>query len=272
MLSGSADSTHTAHWWSSPHLPGVEIKHCSHFGGIPAFQLIPMVQIAATVEGGAEMSWAGDVWQETPGGCVVSAPNCNFRVLRLLSERGSMLRAYIEPRVFDEWMQRHLKQVTSFQLRHLLDTSLADALRGLAAKMMEERGPSELRQAFDSIMERVDRFLSGSAENNATQRPEVRKAVRMLQDRFAECVPLEELAAAVGLSKFHLIRLFRKQVGFSPHAFQLQLRISRARQMLADGTTLADVADACGFADQAHFSRCFKNAVGYTPGTFQRLG
>jgi AraC-like DNA-binding protein len=68
-----------------------------------------------------------------------------------------------------------------------------------------------------------------------------------------------------------LVRLFREAVGVPPHAFQLQLRVSRAQQRLASGDSAADVAMACGFADQSHFSHCFKRIVGFTPGAFKRL-
>jgi AraC-like DNA-binding protein len=98
----------------------------------------------------------------------------------------------------------------------------------------------------------------------------VRRARRHLQDRWDQPVTLAELAAVAGLSRFELIRRFRQQNGLTPHAFQRDLRIERARGMLGDGVPAAAVAAACGFADQPHLSRVFKRLVGVTPGAYAR--
>jgi len=81
-------------------------------------------------------------------------------------------------------------------------------------------------------------------------------------------VPLRELAAVSGLSRFELVRRFHAQTGLTPHAFQTDLRIARARRLLAGGEPPAAVAAACGFADQPHLTRVFKRAVGVTPARY----
>jgi len=83
-------------------------------------------------------------------------------------------------------------------------------------------------------------------------------------------VPLAELAAVAGLSRFELTRTFRAQVGLPPHAFQLDLRVARARELLAAGEPPAGVAAACGFYDQAHLTRVFRRAVGVPPARYAR--
>jgi transcriptional regulator GlxA family with amidase domain len=98
----------------------------------------------------------------------------------------------------------------------------------------------------------------------------VRRAVAHLRERWDERVPLIELAAVAGLSRFELVRRFGAQVGLTPHAFQTNLRIARARALLATGTAPAGVAAACGFADQSHLTRTFRAAVGVTPARYAR--
>ena len=273
MLSSSTDPMHSALGWSSPHLPGVEVSLHRHAGPLPPFRLIPMVQFKLLVDGEAEVRSGNDAWLEKSEGCMIGAPDCNFRVVRRVSESASTLRAYLEPRVFDEWMQRHQgPRSTDFKVRHLGDSNLGDALRSLEREMRTAAGAPALRASFDRLMERALGFLAATFDSGSVVRPEIRKAVEILQERFAHPVSLDELAGCVGMSKFHLIRLFHDEVGVAPHAFQLQLRVSHARRLLASGLAVADIAAACGFADQAHFSRCFKSLVGYTPGSFRRLG
>jgi AraC-like DNA-binding protein len=98
----------------------------------------------------------------------------------------------------------------------------------------------------------------------------VHRATALLRERWNGAVPLAELAEAAGLSRFELVRRFRAQTGLTPHAFQVNLRVARARSMLASGDPPAAVAAACGFADQPHLTRTFRRAVGVTPARYAR--
>jgi len=81
---------------------------------------------------------------------------------------------------------------------------------------------------------------------------------------------LSELAALAGMSRYQLIRAFRAETGLTPHAWQLDQRVSQARERLRAGQPLAEVAYGLGFADQSHFQRVFKGHVGVTPGSYRR--
>jgi AraC-like DNA-binding protein len=79
------------------------------------------------------------------------------------------------------------------------------------------------------------------------------------------------LARACGLSTKHFSRAFRQSTGLAPHQWLLQRRIDKAKQLLRGAQMpLADVALACGFADQSHFTRVFTRAVGLSPGQWRR--
>jgi AraC-like DNA-binding protein len=99
--------------------------------------------------------------------------------------------------------------------------------------------------------------------------PAVSRAVAFLEAAPGP-VTLDALARAVHLSKSHLVRLFRTQVGLPPHAYLLRLRISRACRLLAGGIPIAEAAHAAGFADQSHLTRHFKYYLGLTPGAYVR--
>ncbi|ETR94126.1 helix-turn-helix transcriptional regulator [Acinetobacter lactucae] len=76
---------------------------------------------------------------------------------------------------------------------------------------------------------------------------------------------LQDLADMVGLSAWHFLRQFKKYVGLPPHAWLVQARLQKARQLLKQGGQIAMVAQQCGFSDQSHFNRHFKKAMGVTP-------
>nr|WP_312321665.1 AraC family transcriptional regulator [Acinetobacter oleivorans] len=82
-------------------------------------------------------------------------------------------------------------------------------------------------------------------------------------------ISLEELAQQVGLSRYAIIRLFKANVGLTPHAFQINLKINQARAQLKQGISLVELAVNLGFSDQSHFHKAFKAHTGITPRQFQ---
>ncbi|MBI1907092.1 MAG: AraC family transcriptional regulator [Rhodocyclales bacterium] len=103
-------------------------------------------------------------------------------------------------------------------------------------------------------------------------RDRLQDAQAMIAARCAEALPLHELAAAAGMSRYHFVRAFSRAVGMTPHAWQIDLRIRRARHLLDQGVPLAEAALQLGFSDQSHFQRAFKQRVAVTPGQYRRVG
>lgn len=101
--------------------------------------------------------------------------------------------------------------------------------------------------------------------------PTVSRAQRWLASRFDASIVLRELAALLGgVDRCHLCRSFQRAVGLPPYRFRAQLRIARARQLLAGGVDCTTAALAVGFCDQSHFTRAFKAIFGATPISYVR--
>jgi AraC-like DNA-binding protein len=96
------------------------------------------------------------------------------------------------------------------------------------------------------------------------------RARALLQQRFTQQVRLSVVADECGMTLFHFIRVFRRVMGVPPYAYVVQLRVNRAQAMLCAGSSVSDVAYACGFCDQSHLNRMFKKAVGVPPGQYVR--
>jgi AraC-like DNA-binding protein len=102
------------------------------------------------------------------------------------------------------------------------------------------------------------------------ERQAVRRVREYLDANTRRNVALEKLSDLSGLSPYHLIRVFRQELGLSPHAYFEQVRIHRARRLLKAGLPIADVAVDLGFTDQSHLNRHFKKLTGVTPGAYRR--
>jgi len=96
----------------------------------------------------------------------------------------------------------------------------------------------------------------------------VRRAIDYLDANFHEDISIGQLAGVACLSPYHFIRVFSRQTGLPPHAWLMQLRARKARELLLRGISIADAACMTGFTDQSHLNRIFKRLMGYTPGQF----
>jgi AraC-like DNA-binding protein len=98
----------------------------------------------------------------------------------------------------------------------------------------------------------------------------VNRAVDFLRTRACDHISLEDASSASGVGLFHLIRLFQKHLGLTPYAYLTQIRIEKARRLLRLGQPAALVALDVGFADQAHFTKRFKQLTGTTPALYAK--
>jgi AraC-like DNA-binding protein len=125
-------------------------------------------------------------------------------------------------------------------------------------------GGCYVAQRFGTLRERQHRRggLAAWQESRAKQ---------IIDHRLAGDVSLELLASECGLSTSHFIRAFRNSVGLSPHQWLMRRRIDKALSLMHDHSlSLSQIALACGFADQSHFTRAFTAALGESPGAYRR--
>jgi AraC family transcriptional regulator len=113
--------------------------------------------------------------------------------------------------------------------------------------------------------------LSGPSRRGGLAPWQLRCATELMIERVGEDMPLSEPAAACGLSAGYFARAFKQSMGTPPHRWLLLQRVLRAKSLLRDADrSLADIAVACGFADQSHFTRIFTAIVGLSPGAWRR--
>ena len=99
----------------------------------------------------------------------------------------------------------------------------------------------------------------------------IARARQFLDAETTRVIRSSELEEVTGLTRYELARQFRSAFGTSPYRYSLMRRLACARTELRRKGSLADVALAAGFADQAHLSRMFKHAFGVTPARYRAL-
>jgi transcriptional regulator GlxA family with amidase domain len=105
-----------------------------------------------------------------------------------------------------------------------------------------------------------------------TSQPKLTEAVSLMEANLEEPMSLDELAVHVGLSRRQLERLFQRHLHQAPTRYYLDLRLSRARQLLLQTSmSIVDVALACGFVSAPHFSKCYRDHYAVAPRDERRL-
>jgi transcriptional regulator GlxA family with amidase domain len=85
----------------------------------------------------------------------------------------------------------------------------------------------------------------------------------LMNDHLTRTLAIDELAEAMGISRRHLERLFKRSLGCSPSRHYLDLRLQRARQLLQTSQhPMTDIAQQCGFVSLQHFFRCYRQYFG----------
>jgi AraC family transcriptional regulator len=130
-------------------------------------------------------------------------------------------------------------------------------------------------EAIDSlgrlVLIRIARHLRGrSATSRALAPPALERLRDYVVEHLGQRLLVADLARQVNLSPNHFAHSFAEQTGRSPHRFVLALRLERATQLLERSkSSLADIAQDCGFANQQHLNNAMRRHLGTTPGRYR---
>ncbi len=150
----------------------------------------------------------------------------------------------------------------------------------VAAKLRRAHALMQRRAAKLAVDEALTTALTLMVRRHADTAPQrhrpgreagpIARTRRHLDEGYMQDLSLTDLAAIAGLSRYHFLRAFRREVGVTPHTYLTGRRIAAAKRLLAGAEPLSVVALACGFYDQSHFTRSFKGCTGLTPGQYRR--
>jgi len=184
---------------------------------------------------------------------------------------------YLDP----QWLDRELRSLfdlapqrtqLGFAATLAEDARLA-AATAAAFQSLHEQDLLIVRQtALDALLAHLTRHLHWRARIDPDPRlPRVAQQARdYLHSHLGEDIGLDELARVTGVDRFRLSRAFKAAFGLAPHAYLIQLRLTRARWLLARGESAVAVAAQLGFADQSHLGRWFQRAYRMSPADYRK--
>jgi AraC-like DNA-binding protein len=255
--------------WRPSDLAGVEVR-----SGVAVREPYPRhwheeYQLCLIEAGGGELAYRG-VRHDTPRASlfVVHPGEVHSNQTETGCTFGSM---YLAPELMRAALPQTCQSLPFFPDPIIFDEDVTARFRALH-RALETQAATLERETL--LLGLLTRLVTRHAEARTTTPPvgPERRAVRLareyVSEHYARNVSLVELAGVANLSPFHLTRVFAREVGMPPHAFQTQVRVARAKRLIRRGLPLARVAAATGFADQSHFVRHFKRLMKVTPGEY----
>jgi AraC-like DNA-binding protein len=261
-------------FWRAEELDGLELLHATFV----RHSFAPHTHdgyAVGVIDRGVEHFRCGGRSHDAPAGAVVLVnPGAVHTGHSLLPGGFTYRMLYPEPRAIAAAVSElglAQRGALEFPAPVVFDPEAAARVRALHAVFAR---PGTTLERQTRLLELATLLVARHGEARADPRqprPErhaVRRARDYLEAHATENVTLGELAGHVGLSVFHLVRVFGAEMGMPPHAWHVELRVRQARELLRRGLPPAQVAVELGFVDQSHLTREFKRRVGVTPGRY----
>lgn len=155
------------------------------------------------------------------------------------------------------------------------DGRLRILLRELEQALRDrEFGAELLRQAiFLQLMVEINRTTASRCHITAAAGDsKIISILQYLNLHLTEQISIDELASRFYISKFHMMRRFKEQTGYTIHNYITEKRLLRARQLLQQGLPVTEACYQCGYQDYSTFSRAYRKCFGASPSSEQKRG
>jgi AraC-like DNA-binding protein len=252
----------------SAELPGVEIRVVENSSR-------QWRCFSAGFEFLAPDSWHGDVVARrrreeiAPGKVFCAYPGEVYFTPRV-HRAGTLNALVIDPEMFAELLAEHGASAPDVELRRaatmsdVLRTKLNAVFKSFRTEADTDERRLRLKEFVGVLLQELVEHEPARNKPPAIATPAERVREYLEHDPSAP-TDLRMLSSRTGLSRFQVLRAFRRSYGLPPHAYKLCVRIGLAQKALRTGAAPAEVAAEYGFVDQSHFTRHFKRLVGVTP-------
>jgi AraC-like DNA-binding protein len=145
------------------------------------------------------------------------------------------------------------------------DPALIAAAFTMVADCAGVDDPGAYEDALYDLAQALNQAAGRAANVRTANRTAVMRAREFLETAVLCGARLDQLEHVTDCDRWQLSRDFRALLGTSPYRYLQHRRVDLAKRLLREGASLADAAHGAGFADQSHFGRTFRKAVGLTP-------
>ncbi|SKA82511.1 transcriptional regulator, AraC family [Clostridium sp. USBA 49] len=137
---------------------------------------------------------------------------------------------------------------------------------GIGRELLYKSYITEIMVYINNLVFNEEAHLDNDIKKNNL----IDEIIDYINNHINEDITIDELAEHFYLSKFHLLREFKKFTGTTIHRYIVQKKLIQAKELILNGIPIIDVYKQCGFGDYSNFFRAFKNEYGLTPKQFYK--
>ncbi len=235
--------------------------------------------IGAILDGHSEFLCAGRLHQVEQGALVMMNPD----QVHACNPKQDSPWAYYMMHLDKDWLasllhESHVRDDITW-IDTPMDTLLSDALyvsfvtlcdQLMSTSSMSKEKEAQLSRYLVSLFEHINTLDRQAKPRTLLPSNALYQVADYLDQSCLEDISIEAISGKFGFSTSYLVRAFKRHFNMTPHAYRLNRRVQLGQHALKKGQPIADIAQAVGFSDQAHFQRTFKQRVAATPEQYRQ--
>lgn len=156
-----------------------------------------------------------------------------------------------------------------------VSTSLRDSMAGYLRHIVEHPDmpvPESMGYTYlflNALIQSSDK--TRKIPNNSIQEFYIQSTIGFIEEHYMEDITIDNMAAALGLSRSYFSKLFKKLTQKSPQDYLIAYRLNKSCELLrSTKMSIGEIASLVGYSNQFHFSRAFKNAMHLSPNEWRK--
>lgn len=129
----------------------------------------------------------------------------------------------------------------------------------------------KMYQVFAQLSRHSENIVKQEVSNPNQSINRINTLLKYVDINYADDISTEDAAAFTGFSKYHFLRLFKLQTGYTFHDYLTLKRIHAAEDLLVTDTPITEIAFQSGFNTLPSFCRAFKKITNYSPSEYKKL-
>ncbi len=270
--------TEKINFWMIPQLNNLELLHATYINQSFTKHIHDCFAIGVIEQGALKFSYRGEKVVVPSGHINLVIPGEAHDGSALSNEGWTYRMFYLKPQLLEQAAHEitgKVQQTPFFTAGVIKDDKLAGFIRKF--HFLLENSTIPLIEQESYLLTMLTEFISRHGDERLRVRgvgkenQAVNLAREYIENTYTQNISIKLLSNLCNLSPFHLIRVFKESTGIPPHAYLKQVRIKRAKILLAQGFSLSFIANEIGFTDQSHFSKQFKQITGITPNKYSNI-
>ena len=242
-----------------------------------AYHYHPFHKLVLLLAGRAGYCVEGEHYELTPGDMVLVGRGSIHRPELMRGDFYERMILYIAPEFLERFSTPSCSLCDCFSLsqsrfQYVYHTGPEDPIRTLLAELdragrEDDFGAELLRRALAlQLLVQLNRTVRARRAIPATAGDgKIVAILQYLSLHLTEPITIDELAGRFYLSKYHMMRRFRQETGYTIHSYLMEKRLMLAQQLLRRGTPLTQTCFDVGYQDYSTFSRAYKRHFGHAP-------